>query len=199
MDYHVRAGLASYKKNSKALSESSERQRRKSVKRYLLENKHCGQCGKRLPYEKRRSDFCDRHCSARFYNHSKRKRCRCGNVTVPSHRRCETCINNRVNLPFLSDARSDQLRRKILIGKHGHACFKCKHKTWNGESIPLELHHADGDSDNNVEENLFLLCPNCHAQTPTYKGKNKWRGSSRQIKRMAKLREQAAALAPPTG
>jgi len=35
------------------------------------------------------------------------------------------------------------------------------------------VHHKDGDRTNNEYENLTLLCPNCHALTDTYRGKNK--------------------------
>ena len=31
---------------------------------------------------------------------------------------------------------------------------------------------VDGDSKNNKLDNLRFLCPNCHAQTDTYCGKN---------------------------
>jgi hypothetical protein len=30
----------------------------------------------------------------------------------------------------------------------------------------------DGDNMNNVKSNLLLLCPNCHAQTEFYRGRN---------------------------
>ena len=43
---------------------------------------------------------------------------------------------------------------------------------WQGKPIPLELHHINGDNTDNRLENLQLLCPNCHAQTETYGGKN---------------------------
>ena len=39
--------------------------------------------------------------------------------------------------------------------------------------IPLELHHIDGNNQNNNLTNLTLLCPNCHAMTDNYRGKNK--------------------------
>ena len=39
--------------------------------------------------------------------------------------------------------------------------------------IPLEVHHIDGNYKNNKEENLQLLCPNCHSLTETYKNHNK--------------------------
>jgi len=34
------------------------------------------------------------------------------------------------------------------------------------------MDHIDGNTENNAKENLRLLCCNCHALTPTYKGKN---------------------------
>lgn len=42
---------------------------------------------------------------------------------------------------------------------------------WNGKKLVLHLDHVDGDPDNNLAENLVLLCPNCHSQTPTYSGR----------------------------
>ena len=39
--------------------------------------------------------------------------------------------------------------------------------------ISLELDHIDGDNTNNEIKNLRYLCPNCHALTNTYRGKNK--------------------------
>ena len=48
------------------------------------------------------------------------------------------------------------------------------------EPIPLELDHIDGNSDNNSRSNLRMICPICHARTPTYRGRNmKKRGSAR--------------------
>ncbi len=43
----------------------------------------------------------------------------------------------------------------------------------------LEIDHIDGNSDNNSEENLRLVCPNCHSLTSTYRGTN--RGNGRNI------------------
>lgn len=51
-------------------------------------------------------------------------------------------------------------------------CSSCDLTTWQGKPIPLELDHVDGDRTNNRLENLRLLCPNCHALTPTYRGRN---------------------------
>jgi hypothetical protein len=52
-------------------------------------------------------------------------------------------------------------------------CSICDNSTWLDKPIPLELHHKDGKHSNNSLNNLFLVCPNCHAFTSTYRGKNK--------------------------
>lgn len=41
-----------------------------------------------------------------------------------------------------------------------------------GFRIPLELHHINGDHTDNRLENLQVLCPNCHALTDNYRGRN---------------------------
>lgn len=51
-------------------------------------------------------------------------------------------------------------------------CSRCGIDRWQGRKAPLQLDHIDGDPTNNQRENLRLLCPNCHAQTPTYCGRN---------------------------
>ena len=68
---------------------------------------------------------------------------------------------------------SNLLRKRLLKeGVFEHKCNKCKNTKWNGESIPLELEHRNGVSNDHRLENIELLCPNCHAQTDTYRGKN---------------------------
>jgi 5-methylcytosine-specific restriction endonuclease McrA len=54
-------------------------------------------------------------------------------------------------------------------------CNKCGGTEWQGQSIPLELEHRDGNPSNNQLDNVELLCPNCHAQTPTYRSRNRKR------------------------
>lgn len=53
-----------------------------------------------------------------------------------------------------------------------YKCNNCKKSKWLNKPIPLELNHIDGVGHNNVKSNIELLCPNCHAFTPNYRGKN---------------------------
>ena len=64
-------------------------------------------------------------------------------------------------------------RRLIKENILEHKCNNCKQKTWLDDQIPIELHHKDGNHLNNELSNLELLCPNCHALTDNYRGKNK--------------------------
>lgn len=43
---------------------------------------------------------------------------------------------------------------------------------WLNTTIALELDHINGINTDNRIENLRYLCPNCHATTETYRGKN---------------------------
>lgn len=71
---------------------------------------------------------------------------------------------------------------RYIKEKYNNQCAACG---WSKENpytnkIPLEIDHIDGHYDNNTEENLILLCPNCHALTATYKGANK--GNGRKVR-----------------
>ena len=72
-----------------------------------------------------------------------------------------------------TDIQSNKVRIKLLEGGYKeHRCECCGLEMWMGKLIPLELHHKDGDRHNNSIENYELLCPNCHAFTDSYRGKN---------------------------
>jgi len=47
----------------------------------------------------------------------------------------------------------------------------CGLTEWNNKPISLELDHINGINNDNRLENLRIICPNCHAQTPTYRGR----------------------------
>lgn len=72
-----------------------------------------------------------------------------------------------------SDIQTNKVKKKILEeGIKEYKCECCGLTTWLNQPIPLELHHIDGDRTNNKIENYELLCPNCHAFTDSYRGKN---------------------------
>jgi len=62
---------------------------------------------------------------------------------------------------------------------------------WQGQFLTLELDHRNGVRNDHRLDNLRILCPNCHTQTPTYGGRNNRRlffeceecGVSIQLKR----------------
>ena len=71
------------------------------------------------------------------------------------------------------DIQTNKIRVKLLKeGYKEYKCEKCGLSEWLGQPIALEVHHKDGDRTNNTIENFQLLCPNCHAQTDSYRGKN---------------------------
>lgn len=77
-------------------------------------------------------------------------------------------LNNQ--LPIKSHKLKTRLIRE---GIFKHKCYGCGKSRWQGHPIPIELDHINGDHKDNSLCNLRILCPNCHALTPTYRGKNK--------------------------
>jgi len=113
----------------------------------------------------------------------------CGKVLIKTQKQfCDhSCFANYKHLLFinrwklgLEKGRKGRLGtsshiRRYFITKYNNSCQKCgwcETNIYTG-SIPVELHHIDGNFLNNTEENLELLCPNCHSLTNTYKSSNK--------------------------
>jgi hypothetical protein len=124
---------------------------------------------------------------------------RCKGILSFKKRNSTFCSQECVKHKETHEMKKDGTRRVFMIRKYGIRCWICKLETWNDQQIPIELDHIDGNSDNNFESNLRLLCPNCHAQQPTHAGKNtkKFPGTKRQ----SKYRRMyiAAGTGPVTG
>lgn len=183
------AGRLGYEKSREHMQRTRERQHAEAVVKYESEAKCCKQCLGRISYEGRRNDFCSRLCSALHSNLARGRSLRvCKSCNGPLLKRggsriyCDGCHTVRwssMRVSSLEEARSDLVRKRILIEDRGRHCEVCAKDTWMSQPIPIELDHIDGNSDNNIRENLRLLCPNCHAQTSTYKAKNKGRAGLR--------------------
>ena len=67
---------------------------------------------------------------------------------------------------------------RFLFEKFGNACTLCGWDMVNAvtNKVPLEIDHIDGNSDNNAEDNLRVICPNCHSLTVNYRNLNKGNG-----------------------
>lgn len=94
------------------------------------------------------------------------------NVFTEAHRQLsnESKILNIKSNPFETWGRKLQLQE--LREQQNNSCLFCGISEWRGQKIVLELDHVDGNSSNNVRKNLRLLCPNCHSQTDTWRGRN---------------------------
>ena len=64
--------------------------------------------------------------------------------------------------------------KRYLHEKYNYKCSKCGwdkiHDITN--KCPLEVNHIDGDAENCKEENLEVICPNCHSLTHNFRALN---------------------------
>lgn len=70
--------------------------------------------------------------------------------------------------------------RLIDEGLKENRCEQCRLDEWRGEPLSPQLHHKNGDPLDNRIENLEFLCPNCHALTDTWGGRNGHRRPKRE-------------------
>lgn len=136
--------------------------------------KHCLNCGKEMPNSSQ-NKFCSQNC-------------------FQEYRFMEQVSNWKSNPEKYEKEDLPSFIRRYMFEKSGNKCEQCGWGTVNEYTgtIPLEIHHIDGDCTNNKEENLQVLCPNCHSLTSNNgslnKGKSK-RFSLKQYKKNLKQRD----------
>ena len=86
-----------------------------------------------------------------------------GNRPGP-RRPIEDYLSNKISI------QSYKLKERLIKeGIKTPQCEKCGRSTWNNKSIPIELHHINGNHKDNSLDNLQILCPNCHHQTENFR------------------------------
>jgi len=150
------------------------------------EEKHDGKYGS--------GRFCSSKCARSFSTQTKRKeinekvsKALLGRKTgisaptkgkkIPGHgeKIRESCRKRRIL--HIATLKFEQLnkpeQREKMLEEQNYGCCECGIKEeWNGKPLKFERDHISGDKSDNSRENLRLICPNCHQQTPTYKGRN---------------------------
>lgn len=168
-----------------------------SKKSYSENPKYCKYCGKEIPYEKRENDFCNSSCAASFNNkgicrHEQNKPdhlycLNCGKEINKGSRFCNnTCYAEYERKQYIERWKQGKETgiigedgiatavRKYMFEKNNNSCEICGWHEINPYTglIPLQIHHVDGNCKNNSEDNLQLLCPNCHALTENFGSRN---------------------------
>lgn len=81
-------------------------------------------------------------------------------------------VRERLLREDFSKLKFERIKLRVLY-EQDEKCNRCGISDWQGQPIPLELEHKDGNHLNNTRENLEILCPNCHSLTLTWRGRNK--------------------------
>ena len=71
-----------------------------------------------------------------------------------------------------SRSRKSVKHRLLQDGIMQNTCRECGLREWLGKPLSMHIDHINGVSTDHRLENLRMLCPNCHSQTPTYGGRN---------------------------
>jgi hypothetical protein len=69
-------------------------------------------------------------------------------------------------------ARGSIKRRLLELELLKECCSRCGIAEWRGRPLSIHIDHINGVKDDWRLENLRMLCPNCHSQTPTFSGRN---------------------------
>ena len=171
-----------------------------TLKEFIYNNHpvECELCGDVIPYSKRFNNFCSHRCAAIYNNPKRKNRKQCLQCDNEVNSRSATYCSRECHKSHQADKLYqlfiegfvDNLGhtslKNCVIRRDGDECSACGIKDWNNTPLVFDLDHIDGDSYNNSPDNLRLLCPNCHSQTPTYKGRNSGKGRHSRRERYKK-------------
>lgn len=180
------AGKLGYQKSRSILLALCQQRKQEATAKYDENPKLCGYCKCKISYKNRCNQYCNHSCAAKINNRNKPSKARgscirCGNQITRAKKYCSSCWTNKHALENLN---TDQSRKRLIIKERGIKCELCGITEWRGQATPVQLDHIDGNSDHNTRDNLRLLCPNCHALTPTFTSRNRKNyNSSRNLKR----------------
>ena len=126
--------------------------------------KKCPVCGKETPRPGYK--YCSNKCQQEFQYQSYIKKWKNGK------------IKGLNSLGLVSSYIKKYLRRKFE-----NKCCLCGWSEINQKTglVPLVADHIDGNWQNNTEENLRLICPNCDSLTPTFAALNKGNGRENRV------------------
>lgn len=95
------------------------------------------------------------------------------NQSSKGQKKAKSRVHVSQHLIYGSTIHTYRLKQKLWRDSYKEKkCEQCGITEWQGQPVPLELDHINGDRWDNRLENLRILCPNCHALTPTNSGKN---------------------------
>lgn len=121
----------------------------------MAEIKYCKTCGKKLSYGNKSG-----YCQPCYVAH---------NREIKIQKWLETG-----DVGMTPDTTIRGVIREYILNSQNNKCAICGiENIWNGKPLNFILDHIDGDASNSSRENVRLICPNCDAQLPTYKSKNK--------------------------
>lgn len=148
----------------------------------------CLTCKSPLPYKLRHQNkYCNHSCAARHTNtfptRKKKKLVPCEACGKPvAYKFCDSvCLNKlrrqqRIAKFLAGEALGEASAKRYFLEQQQGKCAICGISTWRDKPVLLILDHINGHSDNNTVDNLRLVCSNCDATLPTYKGRNKGQG-----------------------
>lgn len=118
----------------------------------------CLHCGKEfIKHPSSIGKFCSLKCSAEYRKNQIIKKWKEGENNGTVNYTCSDSVRN------------------YMLEKVNYKCEKCGWGEINPYThrVPLQIHHIDGNSLNNNEDNLQVLCPNCHSLTENFGSRNK--------------------------